>query len=670
MPETEAKFAIRVDADAEPAKEAAAELAKFQQTIQRSKGAVEDYSKSLRMLRGSSAEVTDAKAKLKAAIEAERGKISQANLGILKLGSSYDKLAKATKKSNVETGASAKAFKAAGGPVADLAERFEGLQGLLPVLATGWGAIAVGVGAAVAAIALAAGAVAALTSKFTEWLATTADANRNLRLQREAFSGSAANADAWQYQMGEAAKAAALTTQELQDLVVGTEKTYRGFRITGQGMVDAFQASAAAAGAGRKDIADFFNELIGRGKNTGRSFLNLGSFSEDMAKFRALGFKTAQDVGQAMGIKIPKGAQGAIVSTSQLAAGLAKLSGSKFADMNQKKMLGLDFQLAHLRDNFMHFTDDLAGEGGALEPLLKGIKQVADLFDVSSDSGKELKATITKYGTAISAAIVAHIPQIKAFVAEVIHLANVFIDAAAAVIQWSQSANGATAIKAVLIAIGVTVGALAVAFGVLAAVVAAPFAILAGAIYGVMKAVDWIRGIKWGEIGTAIVDGIKNGLESAWNGLKAAVSTMGEGIKSEFKKILGIASPSKEFALFGRQSALGYQQGIVRGQPGVRAATSTMADAAVGGVEMAAVIAPTGSTPPVRGGREVSGGVRSGGAQIGTIENHFHIAAGAHAEEVRAAVSSQSFLDQLERSFRAILQSQGLPTTTAPSAGG
>ena len=75
-----ATFSLKIDADAEPALESAAALEKYRASIQKSQEALAAYRKSQSLLKGSSAEVVDAKAKLRAAIELEKGKISASNL--------------------------------------------------------------------------------------------------------------------------------------------------------------------------------------------------------------------------------------------------------------------------------------------------------------------------------------------------------------------------------------------------------------------------------------------------------------------------------------------------------------------------------------------------------------------------------------------------------------
>jgi hypothetical protein len=664
MADEVAKFSIKVDADASPAKEAAAELEKFRSTISKAQGNLESYRKSQSLLRGSSDEVKQAKSKLAAAIDLEKGKVSQANLGILKLGGSYDKLQKAAKKNRVETDAAKKTITAVGGPVKGLFERFEGLKNLMPALASGWGLLAAGVAVGVSALALAGATVAELTIKFSEWLLVTADANRNLELQREAFAGSAKEGTAWGHILDWASEKTALTTAQLQALVIETNKTYRGFRISGQGMVDAFKASAAAAGAGRPDVAAFFNEIISRGKLTGRSFIS----APDIAGFRNAGIKV-EDLYKALGISAAQAQRGVSVSTDKMAEALRKLSENRFADLNKKKLLSLGAQWDHFKDNLMRLTNDLIGEGGALEPLLKAIGEVLAMFDLTTESGQELKKSVTEYGMAIATWIVGHKEDIKQFALNVIKITEAFIDGVAAVVRWSQSAEGLFIIKSVLIGIAVAAGVVFIAFLPLIVVVlaiVAVFVLIGLAIYGIYKAVQYIKGLDWGSIGKSIVDGIKNGLEAAWEGLKKSITTLADGIKSIFKKALLIGSPSVVFQGYGVNTGEGYQRGLDASQPGVKASAKDMAQSASEGANSVAVTSPEPKSALGGGG---GGTDQSRTLTVGSINNVFHVS-GKNAEEIKEKLSSKSFLDGLESSIRTLLQTQGIPTGAPSTSGG
>ncbi len=658
-----ATFALRIDADKEAPAEAAAALEKYRATIQKSQGAIAEYAQATRLLRGTSDEVKDAKAKLKAAIEAERASITKANLEVLKLGGSYAKLAKAAKDSKAQQDGVKKAVSAIGAPAKELTEKVGTLKDILGGATSGWGALAGGVSAGLVVLALAAASVAGLTVKFTEWLATTADANRNLALTREAFSGNVANAKAWGNVLDWASEKTALTTAQMNDLVVSTEKTYRGFRISGQGMVDAFKASAAAAGAGRPDVAAFFDEVISRGKMTGRAFVGF----TDFARFRNAGVDVTA-LYKELGISAANASRGAVVSTDKMAAALRKLSESRFAEINGKKMLGLGFQWDHLTDNLMRFTNDLTGAGGALEPLLKAIASVAQSFDLSTESGQNMKRAVTEYGTVLAGVVTRNLPLLKGLVSAGIEVVSWVIRAAAAVVAFGQSSTGLFLIKTVLVGIGMVVAVLVAGVAVLGAgfaILATPIVLAAAAIVGLWEAGKKLLEMDWGSLGRAIVDGLVGGITAGWDRLKTAVVGMGEGVKNEFKKILGIASPSKVFARMGVDTTGGYVEGIKKTTPAVSRATQAMGDEAVGGA--AAVVATSSEPTPAQG----APAARGGGGGLPPIEVNVVIhGGGGGAQELAAMVRSESVLGPLRQALRTALQGAGIPTGVPTPAGG
>lgn len=66
------------------------------------------------------------------------------------------------------------------------------------------------------------------------------------------------------------------------------------------------------------------------------------------------------------------------------------------------------------------------------------------------------------------------------------------------------------------------------------------------------------------DIGKNIIEGIKKGISGAINGLLDTVGDMASSALNKAKKVLGIASPSKEFAIIGRFIDLGLVNGLKR----------------------------------------------------------------------------------------------------------
>ena len=78
-----------------------------------------------------------------------------------------------------------------------------------------------------------------------------------------------------------------------------------------------------------------------------------------------------------------------------------------------------------------------------------------------------------------------------------------------------------------------------------------------------LKFVDTIN--LFAEVGSDIVAGIKKGISDAWNTLKNDVTAKAKSLLADIKKVLGIASPSKEFAKqVGHWIPAGIAQGITR----------------------------------------------------------------------------------------------------------
>lgn len=67
---------------------------------------------------------------------------------------------------------------------------------------------------------------------------------------------------------------------------------------------------------------------------------------------------------------------------------------------------------------------------------------------------------------------------------------------------------------------------------------------------------------EWGNIGTNIVLGIKNGIIGAWDGLVSGVKSKVEGMVDSVKGLLGIHSPSKVFDEIGLNICKGLAQGL------------------------------------------------------------------------------------------------------------
>lgn len=116
---------------------------------------------------------------------------------------------------------------------------------------------------------------------------------------------------------------------------------------------------------------------------------------------------------------------------------------------------------------------------------------------------------------------------------------------------------------------------------------------------GLSAAVDLLAATEWGAYGIAIVRGLADGFKGAMGELMAPVADMADGIKSRFKSLLGIQSPSKVFAGFGGDLVAGLSQGISGNQKGAFARAAALAAGVAASATMPAVDASAAIASPV-----------------------------------------------------------------------
>jgi hypothetical protein len=655
--EETATFGLRIDADAEPVKEAAEALEKFRASIEKSQGRLADYRRSMSLLKGSSDDVTDAKAKLKAAIEAEKAAITKANLSILKLGGSYDKLNKAHKKSNEAFVASKKAVNTFGGPLKDVTGRFGEMKELLAGVTSATGLLAIASVAAVAGLALLVAGAGGLVAKFTEWLVTSGDALRNMRLMREAASGNAKNSTAWGHAIDWMSLKIATSKDELNALVVETEKSLRGTRVTGQGMVDTWAAVAQASAAMGKDVGSALNDIITRGKLMGRFGINFKAPGISELQGTGITFEqVSKQLAKNLNIGLDRAQKALLTHSVTIAAGAKAIRDvveKQFANVNAEKLLSIDSLVTKFKDNLRDWTQDASQAGGALEPLLAAGKKLVDQFGLQTESGQRAKAAVREYAERLATSVEKNLPLMIEFVGKTIDFVAWMIRAAGAVYDFATSATGLLIIKATLFGIGVVVASLAVIFLAIGAAIGVVIAAGYGVGVALVAAWDGIKSLfdyDWAGLGQNIVDGLIGGIKTAWTATKNAVGGIADDIKNAFKDALGIHSPSAVFAGYGKMTGAGYAQGVEASQGTVANSVSNMVNV------------------PESAGGAGSGG--SGGANISGPLVEINVSGGGNAEHTAAALRSQSLLDGLTHAVQTALRASGIPTGLAPASGG
>jgi hypothetical protein len=79
-------------------------------------------------------------------------------------------------------------------------------------------------------------------------------------------------------------------------------------------------------------------------------------------------------------------------------------------------------------------------------------------------------------------------------------------------------------------------------------------------------------------IGSSIWEGLIGGLEKGWDFVFEKVGNMAEGIKSIFKKVLDINSPSRVFKSYGIYTGEGYVEGLDAHEPVITGRFTALGD--------------------------------------------------------------------------------------------
>lgn len=665
MAEKTASFTIPIEAESN-APETAADLEDLRRKIFASQEAVKDFAASMRALRGASDEVKGAKADLKAKIDAERDALSRANLALVKQGSSYEKLARQERASAKELAeqkkrldATHKAVSVLGGPVAELRERFDSLKTVLGGATGASGAFTVamaattaGVVAAVVAVAAGVAGVVGLTLAFGKFVVEGANAIRTMGIMREAASGSAANASALGHQIDALALKIPTAKAELNELALDMTRSFMGTRVSGEGLIDTFNAVAQVSEAMGKQAGSQIQSIIDRSKQWGRMGLGLFELQGTGISF--------EDVAQNLSKSLKIGLNDARlqlrmgwVDVNAGAEAIRKAAETKFARLNLAKMLDFDV----IRRKLGEFLQFLTG-GVNLEPLLKAFQDVASLFSTTTVAGSAMKDIVTDLGNALVGGAAGGANLVTKAIKQLIIWAY---EADIAFLKWKKGVHDVEgsfkglitgkdllfAMKAAIVAVGVSLAAAAV---------------LVGTFVGAFKAVEglvdtfnevdaWITGIGekmragFASVGSAIIGGIAEGIRSGWNALKSGVVSVAEGVKNTFKSLLGIHSPSVVFADYGKQSMRGYAQGAEDEAPRAQSAVAAVVPSPAERASAGAPAAP--SHGPV------------------SVKVEVIVEGGAHPHETARALSEPDFLARLTKAVEEGLASAGIPTQQA-----
>jgi hypothetical protein len=316
----------------------------------------------------------------------------------------------------------------------------------------------------------------------------------------------------------------------------------------------------------------------------------------------------------------------------------------KFGGINIRQMLSLAGLAETLRKKFSALTDGVN---------LAAVHRLLQVFDTSTVEGAALKTMISTLGGGLVKTFVAAEPYIKKFMQgmiigtlkigiKVLELRNFLRKtfAGSDILGGMFTMNGLLkAGEIVVTSIATSVAFMAVSFAALGAVAYASLTPIMSIGKNVLALVDLFREIDWAATGSAIVDGLIDGLKSGIARVQSTVGELAERIKVGFKDALRIHSPSKVFAGFGENTAEGFEQGVESKTPDAARALDSMASPPEG---------TNGGPATARGGSPT---INLGGITI-------NVSGGGDAAK---ALTSPSFLAQLTKAIEGVLVSAGVP---------
>lgn len=579
-------------------------LETLQERLQTGTAALRQMQQALRNLKSGGVEAESSIKGLKDQIAAQRATIAGAQGAYIKLGGSFAgaKAGGASKPDAMGIKGLLGSVKDAGGPLGSLAGKLLGVKG---------GAVGAAIGLVAMAVAMTAVTVATAKGivELAEYGVAVADARRSELLRLE---GLTKIRNFWSGFGGNATRAA--------------DKA--GFL---QSTIDDVSSSVAIS---RDRVGEYATQLYKMGLRGG----NLQAALKGVAT-------TAAVQGEQQASIFASWAAGANL-TGQSVKALAADVQARLGGIAKAQLLSLDVQTLKLHESFAMLFSGLR-----LDKLLNGLNAITQLFSQSTVTGQALKQLVEVIFQPLIDQVGNTGPLLKRFFQGMVLGLQRIVIIGLTVAVWFKKTFGeigpknldlTTAAvwggKLAVFALAATiplVGAAFIGLGAIAmpiitpivaglwsmvvagALLALPFLLAAVAIGAVgaalYQAYQLWKETDWGELGTALWQGIVNGIDSGAQWVYKAVARLAHTAKKAFADILNMHSPSRVMFGMGTMIPRGAAMGVDNGRPHLQAAVRRMGvDAARldGGGE--------GFTPSVGYmGAEASGGVAAGGGSRG-----------------------------------------------------
>lgn len=278
---------------------------------------------------------------------------------------------------------------------------------------------------------------------------------------------------------------------------------------------------------------------------------------------------------------------------------------TRLGGIAKAQMKDATVQAGKLQESFAMLTS-----GVDIEPLLTAKKEFNDIFSQNTASGEYLKGLFGRMMQPLIDGLTAAWHFMKIVFQDAIILAleldnaylrlKISLKKAFAMGDAKQALQGlkdplahmliifaalgsALIIQGIIALGGALLGLAAAALPLAASmlVAAAPFLLVGAAIAGLILLVtnlyDLWNEIDWSGLGKSVIDGLLHGLDTAADAVGKVVDGIASDIMSAFKGALGISSPSKVFAGYGKEIPRGVALGIKQAAPEAKEAAAKMA---------------------------------------------------------------------------------------------
>lgn len=628
------------------ADDASGAMEKLRDRLERGEGSLRALEAAYKRLNAATVVEIGAAKELQTRIQAQKDSLAKLHLEAFKAGTSYDKLSRdsknaakaqadlkkkldsaAEKKSKEQTDALGGALRSISPKAADAKEKFAALSenlkkagGLTNLAAVGViGLTAVLAAAAVATLALGVAAVFA----FGKFVIEAADAARSAMLLRAAVAGSSDNVRALGNQVDLLAGKVPTAKNELNELAVSLRKS----GLSGQTLVDTLNAVAQASSAVGQETGNKLKEIVDRSKMTGRLAIAPLELVGTGLKFDEIASSLAKN----LNVSLNQARNALMTGRVKLADGAAAIRTAveaKFGKINAEKMLSIDTLVLKFKENLASLAKDVN-----LEPLLKNVKEILDLFSQDTVTGVAIKHLIDMLGNGLVGAVGQSTPILKTFIESLVLGALTLENKVLRLRIALRDAFGDPQISASMIDMNLV---LKVGQAVMWGLAAGTLAVVGGIVLFVTTAALLTAGlIRLIETAKKVAPALKEAIgDVSPDGANKMGHKLGASMKTGFKDAIGWHSPPAFFVKAREESEEAFA-----GKP---------------------FDVPVADAKPIAAARAAA----TGGAVGGRTERHYHFH--VDSQKTADAMNEPSFLARLTKAVEEAELEAGMPLDGEP----